>query len=74
MFCVWVIFKTRQTTDKKLMLQGYNASRLKSLFCKFYSRYNDLICDYKLSLAHNAERFVSYSLLDCNLHTGFEDV
>jgi hypothetical protein len=33
------------------MLQGYNESRLKS-FRKFYGRYNDLVCDYKLSLAH----------------------
>jgi hypothetical protein len=37
---------------KKLMLQGYNESRLKSSFRKFYGRYNDLVCDYKLSLAH----------------------
>jgi hypothetical protein len=34
------------------MLQGYNESRLKSSFRKFYGRYNDLVCDYKLSLAH----------------------
>jgi hypothetical protein len=34
------------------MLQGYNESRLKSSFRKFYSRYNDLVCDHKLSLAH----------------------
>jgi hypothetical protein len=37
---------------KKLMLQGYNASRLKSSFRKFYGRYNNVVCDYKLSLAH----------------------
>jgi hypothetical protein len=39
---------------KKLMLQGYqyNESRLRSSFRKFYVRYNDLVCDYKLSLAH----------------------
>ena len=37
---------------KKLMLQGYNESRLKSSFRKFYGRYNDLVCDYKLSLSH----------------------
>jgi hypothetical protein len=34
------------------MLQGYNESRLRSSFRKFYDRYNDLVCDYKLSLAH----------------------
>jgi hypothetical protein len=34
------------------MLQGYNESRLKSSFRKFYGGYNDLFCDYKLSLAH----------------------
>jgi hypothetical protein len=28
---------------KKLMLQGYNESRLKSSFRKFYGRYNDLV-------------------------------
>ena len=27
-------------------------SRLKSSFRKFYGRYSDLVCDYKLSLAH----------------------
>jgi hypothetical protein len=30
-----------------LMLQGYNES-----FSKFYGSYNDLVCNYKLSLAH----------------------
>ena len=34
------------------MMQGYNESRLKSSFRKFYGRYNDLVCDYKLSLSH----------------------
>jgi hypothetical protein len=34
------------------MLQPYNESRLKSPFRKFYGRYNDLVCNYKLSLAH----------------------
>jgi hypothetical protein len=33
-------------------LQGYDESRLKSSFCKFYGLYNDLVCDYKLSLTH----------------------
>jgi hypothetical protein len=37
---------------KKLMLQGYNESCLKSSFRKFYSRYNDLVCDFKSSLAN----------------------
>jgi hypothetical protein len=45
---------------KKLMLQGYNESCLKSLFCKFDGRYNDLVCLYQLSLAH---------MLDDLLHT-----
>ena len=45
-------FEARPTTNKKLMLQGYNESRLKSSFRKFYGHYNDLICDYKLSLSH----------------------
>jgi hypothetical protein len=31
---------------------GYNESCLKSSFRKFYGRYNDLVCNYKLSLAH----------------------
>jgi hypothetical protein len=30
----------------------YNECRLKSSFRKFYGRYSDLVCDYKLSLAH----------------------
>jgi hypothetical protein len=34
------------------MLQGYNESRLKSSFRKFYGRYSDLVFDYKLPLAN----------------------
>jgi hypothetical protein len=44
--------KRGKLLTKKLMLQCYNESRLKSPFRKFYARYNDLVCDYKLSLAH----------------------
>ena len=44
--------KRYKLLTNKLMLQGYNESRLKSSFRKFYGRYNDLVCDYKLSLAH----------------------
>ena len=40
--------KRGKLLTNKLMLQGYNESRLKSSFLKFYGRYNDLICDYKL--------------------------
>jgi hypothetical protein len=43
----------------KLMLQGYNDFRLKSSFCKFYGRCNDLVCDY--------------NWLDCHSHTDFDD-
>jgi hypothetical protein len=51
--CAYVDFPKRgKLLTKKLMLQGYNESRLKSSFCKFYGRYNDLVCDYKSSLAH----------------------
>jgi hypothetical protein len=37
---------------EKLMLRGCSGSRLGSSFREFYGRYNDLVCDYKLSLAH----------------------
>ena len=40
-----------QLLTNKLMLQGYNESPLKSSFRKFYGRYNDFVCGYKLSLA-----------------------
>jgi hypothetical protein len=36
----------------KLMLQGYIECPLKSSFRKFYSRYDDLVCEYKLSSVH----------------------
>ena len=52
LLCVWELFKARATTYKKLMLQGYNESRLKSSFREFYGRCNDHVCDYKLSLGH----------------------
>jgi hypothetical protein len=45
-------WKRGKLLTNKLMLQGYNESRLKSSFCKFYGRYNDLVCNYKSSLAH----------------------
>jgi hypothetical protein len=44
--------KRGRLLTNKLMLQGYNESRLKSLCHKLYGRYNDLVCDYKLPLAH----------------------
>jgi hypothetical protein len=44
--------KRGRLLTNKLMLQGYNESRLKSSFRKLYGRYNDLVCDYKLPLAH----------------------
>jgi hypothetical protein len=43
--------KRGKLLTKKLMFQGYNESRLKSSFPKFYGRYNDLLCEYKLSPA-----------------------
>jgi hypothetical protein len=45
-------FSKRSKLLTKKLLQGYNQSRLKSSFHKFYGRYNDLVCDYKLSLGH----------------------
>jgi hypothetical protein len=35
-----------------LMLHCCGGSRLRSSFCGLCGRYNDLVCDYKLSLAH----------------------
>ena len=59
--------KRGRLLTRKLMLQGYNESRLKSSFRKFYCRYNDLVCDYKLSLRHMLnDLIVSYSSLDCH--------
>jgi hypothetical protein len=46
------------------MLQGYDEPRLKSSFRKFYCRYNDLVCDYKLSLAHMLSDFMLYPSTD----------
>jgi hypothetical protein len=43
--------KRGRLLTNKLILQGYNESRLKSSFRKFYGRYNDLVCEYKLPLA-----------------------
>jgi hypothetical protein len=44
--------KLGRLLTNKLMLQSYNESPLKSSFLKFYGRYNDLVCDYKLALSH----------------------
>jgi hypothetical protein len=44
--------KRDRLLTNNLMLQGYNEYRLKSSIRKFYGRYKDLVCDYKLLLAH----------------------
>jgi hypothetical protein len=55
----------------ELMLQGYNESRLKSSLCKFYSRYNDPVCDNKLSLAHMLnDCFIQFVIYILALTTG----
>ena len=46
------VSKGGKLLTNKLILQGYNDSGLKSLFNKFYSYYNDTICNYNLSLVH----------------------
>ena len=52
-FAYYDFSKGGKLLTNKLMLQGYkNESRLKSSFRKFCGRYSDLVCDYKLSLAH----------------------
>jgi hypothetical protein len=52
--CFAYEFFSKQGTllANKLLLQSYNESRLKSSFRTFYGRHNDLVCEYKLSLAH----------------------
>jgi hypothetical protein len=44
--------KRGKLLTNKLMLQGYDESRLNSSFHKFHGRYNELVCIYKLSQAH----------------------
>jgi hypothetical protein len=42
--------KRGKVLTNKFMLQGYNQSRLKSSFIKFYGRYEDLDCDYIINI------------------------
>jgi hypothetical protein len=65
-------FKRGKLLTEKLMLQGYNESRLKPSFRKFYGRYNGLVCDYKLLLAYMLNDLF-HTLLDCCFHTGFDN-
>jgi hypothetical protein len=58
--------------QNKLMLQNYNKSRLQLSFCKFYGRYNDLVCDYKLPLAHMLDDLFQ-TIWKTHSHTGFDD-
>jgi hypothetical protein len=51
-FAYEVFSKLGKLMTNKLMLQGYIESRLKSSFRTFYGHYNDVVSDYKLSLAH----------------------
>jgi hypothetical protein len=50
------------------MSQFYNKSRLMSSVHFFNDRYNYIVCNHTLSLAH----MLNY-LLDCRFHTGFDD-
>jgi hypothetical protein len=50
--------------ETKIILQSFNESRLKSSFRKFYGRYNDLVCDYNLSLAHMLNVF-NFPIVNC---------
>jgi hypothetical protein len=62
--------KRGKLLTKKFMLLVYDESRLKSSFRKFYSRYNDLVCEYKLSLAHMLnDLFHTLCYIDCRFHT-----
>jgi hypothetical protein len=68
--------KRGKLQTKDLMLYGYNnqISFKVTKFCKYYSHYNDLVCDYKLSLAHLwYDLIVSYSLLGHHFYTSFDD-
>jgi hypothetical protein len=65
--------KRSKLLTNKLILQGYNESRLKSSFRKFYGRYNDVVCDYKLSLAHMLNDLFQANLLNCHFHTDFNN-
>ena len=38
-------------TDKLLLFQGFQQSRLKAAFRRFYGRYNNLVYQYDLSLS-----------------------
>jgi hypothetical protein len=60
-------FSKRGKLKKKLMLQCNDESRLKSSFRKWpFLRLQSITGPY-------AEWFVSYNLLDCHLHTGFDN-
>jgi hypothetical protein len=54
-FCVLKLFRTRSTIDKKKLILQVTMNlvyKLKSSFRKFYSSYNDFVCNYRLSLVH----------------------
>jgi hypothetical protein len=40
----------RSLLTRKFMSQGFLQSRLQAALLKFYGRYNDLVCQYNLSL------------------------
>jgi hypothetical protein len=50
------------------MLQSYNESCLKSSFRKFYGRYDDRVCNYKISLSHMLNIFTIQGLRSAPLY------
>jgi hypothetical protein len=49
---IWSVLVRGSLLKNKLMLQGFQLSRLQAAFRKFFGRYNDLISPYNLSLCH----------------------
>ncbi|XP_056006169.1 monocarboxylate transporter 12-like isoform X5 [Ostrea edulis] len=46
--CVWSVLKSRQANDKQVDGNGVSTVSFKVSIRKFYSRYNDLVCQYNL--------------------------
>jgi hypothetical protein len=52
MLCVWELFNARTTANKKFHVIGLKQILIEVIICEFCGRFNDLVCNCKLSLAH----------------------
>jgi hypothetical protein len=67
-----ISFNSRQATDKQVWAIDILQPRLQGIFCKFYGRYNAVVCQYSFPLGQTLTDVLKYQLLSPSLHADFD--